>query len=353
MTMIRNRFALITRCSFVLMVATASSLFAADEVLPKHVTPEALKAVRAGLDYLARTQADDGAWREGQGGQAYPVAVSSLACTALLAHGDTPTRGRYAPQLERGTEFLLKCRTKTGLITSASQDAGMPMHGHGFALMYLASVYGVLTKDSMREATHDAVVAGVQLTSGSQSGAGGWTYIPGAGDEGSVTVTQVQALRAAHNSGFLVPRGTIDEAVRYIERCSTPEGGIMYSLGSGGGARLSISAAAVATLYNAGEYDAPIATRCLDYVWGQFQGNDRFQKDGHAFYCQLYASQAFYLSGDQYWDKYYPTVRDQLISMQDKSDGSWDGDGIGKTYGTAISLIILQLPYRFLPVYQR
>ena len=58
---------------------------AADEVLPKHVTPEALKAVRAGLDYLARTQSDDGAWREGQGGQAYPVAMSSLACTAMLA----------------------------------------------------------------------------------------------------------------------------------------------------------------------------------------------------------------------------------------------------------------------------
>ncbi len=32
--------------------------------------------------------------------------------------------------------------------------------------------------------------------------------------------------------GFLVPRGTIEEAVRYLERCSTPEGGICYSLRS-------------------------------------------------------------------------------------------------------------------------
>ncbi|WP_010584956.1 prenyltransferase/squalene oxidase repeat-containing protein [Schlesneria paludicola] len=350
-----------SRCSifvpvfaFALQAMVSSNIVsAADEVLPKHVTPEALKAVRAGLDYLARTQADDGSWREGQGGQAYPVAMTSLACTSLLAHGDSPTRGRYAPQLDKGTEFLIKCRTNSGLITSPSQESGMPMHGHGFALMYLASVYGVLTKESMRTATHEAVVAGIQLTSGGQSGAGGWTYIPGSGDEGSVTVTQVQALRAAHNSGFLVPRGTIDEAVRYIERCSTPEGGIMYSLGSGGGPQLAISAAAVATLYNAGEYDAPVAKRCLDYVWGQFQGNDKWNKGGHAYYCQLYAAQAFYLSGDEYWDKYYPHVRDQLLAMQNKSDGSWDGDGIGKTYGTSIALIILQLPYRFLPVYQR
>ncbi len=39
--------------------------------------------------------------------------------------------------------------------------------------------------------------------------------------------------------------------------------------------------------------------------------------------------------------------------MQDKGDGSWQGDYIGKAYGTAIALIILQLPYKYLPVYQR
>ena len=214
--------------------------------------------------------------------------------------------------------------------------------------MYLASVYGVLTKESLRTATHETVVAGVQLTSGSQSAAGGWTYIPGSGDEGSVTVTQVQALRAAHNSGFLVPRGTIDEAVRYIERCSTPEGGIMYSLQVGGGPRLAISAAAVATLYNAGEYDAPGRQAMPGLCLGTVPGGQQMEQNGHDFYCQLYASQAFYLSGDEYWDKYYPDARDQLLAMQNKSDGSWDGDGIGKTYGTAIALVILQLPYRFL-----
>ena len=50
-----------------------------------------------------------------------------------------------------------------------------------------------------------------------------------------MTVTQVQALRAAHNAGFLVPRAVIEEAVKYLEKCRTPEGGIQYSLGSGGG----------------------------------------------------------------------------------------------------------------------
>ncbi len=326
---------------------------AAEEVMPKHITPATLKAVRAGLDYLARTQSGDGSWQD-EGGQAYPVAMTGLAGTAMLANGNSPTRGRYARQVEKSVEFLLSCSTPSGLITASNQDSGRPMHGHGFALMFLACAYGTETKPAMRDRTKIVIEKAVKLTAEGQSSDGGWTYIPGSGDEGSVTVTQVQALRASHNAGLAVPRGTIAEAVQYIERCSTSEGGICYSLRSGGGARLPISAAAVATLYNAGQYDAPVANRCLEYVWRHFQNSKSFSKAaGHDFYCQLYAAQAFYLAGDKYWDPYFPAVRDQLISMQDKNDGSWYGDGIGKTYGTAIALIILQLPYKYLPVYQR
>jgi hypothetical protein len=326
----------------------------AEEVLPKHITPETLKAVKAGLDFLARTQSGDGGWHEGGGGQAYPVACTSLAGMALLAHGHTPTRGHYAPQIASTVDYVVGCSTSSGLLTGPNEESGRPMHGHGFALLFLASVYGMETREAQRTKTREAIDAAVLLTARGQSGAGGWTYIPGAGDEGSVTVTQVQALRASHNAGFVVPKGTIEQAVRYIDRCSTPEGGICYSLFSGGGPRLAISAAAVATLYNAGEFDAPVAERCLDYVWRQFKGQNGWSKGGgHDYYTHLYASQGYYMAGDKYWDEYFPATRDQLLQMQDKGEGSWDGDGIGKAYGTAIALIILQLPYKYLPVYQR
>ena len=166
----------------------------------------------------------------------------------------------------------------------------------------------------------------------------------------------MQALRAAQNAGFLVPKGTIQDAVQYIDRCSTPEGGICYSLRNfGSGPRLAISCAAVATLYNAGEYDSPVATRCLDYVTQEFKTHDgSFSKGGfHDFYTHLYASQGFYMAGDKYWDDYFPQTRDQLLQSQAKEDGSWQGDGIGQAYGTAIALIVLELPYKFLPVFQR
>jgi hypothetical protein len=340
-----------------LAVLASPSVRAADELLPKHVTPQALQAVRAGLDYLARTQSNDGGWANDQGFRAYPIAVTSLAGLALLANGNTPTRGRYAPQVRATVDYLMKCSGQEGILSStgtAGGDSGQPMHGHGFALLMLASAYGMETKESTRIRMKQVIEQAIMLTARAQSGYGGWTYVPRQGDEGSVTVTQVQALRAAHNAGFSVPPGTIEAAVRYIERCSTPEGGICYSLGSGGGPRLAISAAAVATLYNAGEYESPVAIRCLDYVWERFRAIKAWSKGaGHDFYAHLYAAQAFYMAGDKYWDEYFPDTRNHLLGMQNKTEGSWNGDGIGLTYGTAIALIILQLPYKFLPVYQR
>jgi hypothetical protein len=322
------------------------------EVLPKHVTPETLRAVIKGLDFLASKQAEDGSWIIG-GGEGYPVAMTGLSGTAFLAHGNSPTRGHYSKNVQGAVEYLVRCGTATGLITGPTQDSGQPMHGHGFALMFLACVYGMITKESLRNQVRTVIRKGVALTSQGQSPQGGWSYVPGIGDEGSVTVTQVQALRAAHNAGFLVPRAVIEEAVKYLERCRTPEGGIEYSLRSGGGPRLAISCAAVATLYNAGQFDSTIATDCLKYVWDQFRANEGFDKGGgHAFYSHLYAAQGFYMAGDQYWDNYFPKTRDQLLAMQ-QPDGSWMGDGIGQVYGTSIATIILQLPYKYLPVFQR
>jgi hypothetical protein len=350
-----NRRLFLGSCGLGLVAASWAGLRALGqdkEVLPKHVTTEALRSVIKGLDYLAGVQADDGSWITG-GGQAYPVAMTGLAGTAFLAHGNSPTRGKYAKTVQGTVEYLVRCTTSTGLITGPGQDSGMPMHGHGFALMFLASVYGMITKESLRRQVGEAIRKAVTLTCQGQSSAGGWTYTPGTGDEGSVTVTQVQALRAAQNAGFLVPKSVIEEAANYLEKCRTREGGIQYSLSSPTGPRLPISAAAVATLYNAGQFESPIAVDCLKYVWDQFRASDSWNKGGgHAFYTHLYASQGFYMAGDAYWDAYYPKTREQLITMQ-AGDGSWTGDGIGQVYGTAIAAIILQLPFKFLPVFQR
>jgi len=55
----------------------------------------------------------------------------------------------------------------------------------------------------------------VQFTCKAQTSRGGWGYVSvldgNDWDEGSVSVTQVQALRAARNAGIAIPREAIDK----------------------------------------------------------------------------------------------------------------------------------------------
>ena len=162
----------------------------------------------------------------------------------------------------------------------------------------------------------------------------------------------MQALRAAHNAGFTIPKGTIENAIRYLELCKTPDGGIRYSYQSGNDTRLPMTAAAVCCLYSAGEYESPLADSCMKYVMQQFKSSSGEFQSGHSFYLNLYASLAFYQAGDEYWDAYFPKARDGLLKQQ-QSDGSWNGDGVGPVFGTALACILLQIPYKYLPIYQR
>jgi len=338
-----------------MMLVGGAPQAAAQQVLyPKHIDEKTQASIQRGLDYLAKTQANSGGWFGTNDGTTYPVSMAALAGMAFLANGNTPSRGPYADNVRKVTDYIISNAREDGLICSAAEFNGRSMYAHGFSMLFLASVYGMEEDQRIRDRIAKIVENGIKLTSRGQSPLGGWTYTPGAGDEGSVTVTQMQGLRAAHNAGFTVPKATIENAVRYLERCKTPEGGIRYSFNSGPQTRMPISAAAIATLYNAGEYDSDLAADCLKYVTKEFENNKQnFSRGGgHAYYAHLYAAQAFYQAGDAQWDNYFPTARDQVIQQQ-QGDGSWNGDGIGQIYGTSIALVILQLPYKFLPIYQR
>ncbi len=320
--------------------------------LPEHMTPEAVEAIDKGLAYLARTQSDDGSWRGTSDGSAYPVSMASLAGMAFLANGNTPSRGPYADELSATVRYVISEARPDGLI-SVGNSNGRTMYGHGFGLLFLATTYGMETDARIRKRMHTVIEKAIKLTGQAQSPRGGWYYTPNSGDEGSVTVTQLQALRAAQNAGFTVPQDIIDKAIHYLEICQGPEGGIVYSYGSRGGSRLPISAAAITCLYSAGEYDSPLAEACIEFVWSSFKARSmNWNIGGHAYYGHYYAAQSFYQAGDDYWAEYFPPIRDQLIKNQNK-DGHWTGDGIGPTYGTALACTILQLPYKYLPIYQR
>ncbi len=57
-------------------------------------------------------------------------------------------------------------------------------------------------------------------------------------------------------------------------------------------------------------------------------------------------------AGGKYWKSYYPRIRDEIVRTQ-QADGSWRQGSGGQHYGTAMACIILQVPFRYLPVLQR
>ncbi len=325
---------------------------AQDEVLPVHppgVTRDTRRAIERGLKFLAREQGKDGSWRTGGGYGSYPVAMTGLAGLALVASGSTMVRGPYAKHVRRAVDYCLSRQQQNGLIAAVAEES-RPMYGHGFSMLFLAQVYGMEEDKNRLRRIQATLDRAIRLTARSQSRDGGWLYTPDArGDEGSVTITQVQALRACRNAGLHVPKKVIDLAIKYIERSQQTDGGIAYRVRSRG-SRPALTAAACAVLYNAGSYDSPAADRCFKYAWKHCKPTTT--SGGHYYYTQLYMSQAVWQKGDQHWNKYYPDIQKYLLRMQ-QGNGSWRGDGAGLVYGTAIGLLILQIPYNNLPILSR
>ncbi|MFQ5429545.1 MAG: prenyltransferase/squalene oxidase repeat-containing protein [Phycisphaerae bacterium] len=320
---------------------------------PAQVTPETEAAINKALKYLASRQSSDGAFRDAGGLGTYPVTMTSLASLALMSSGSTPTAGKYAPNLRKSLTYVLRSPQRNGLICRPGEEESRSMYGHGFAMLFLSQVMGMEEDPERLARVRWVLRKGVDLTARSQSRLGGWLYTPDMnGDEGSVTVTQVQALRAARNAGVGVPKTVIRRAMKYLRRSVQPDGGIAYRVGMSG-SRPPITAAAVACWFNAGEYDNPMARRALKYCKENIGfGQSRQGVWGHFFYAHLYLSQVMYLAGEKEWKQYYPKMRDYLLSTQNE-DGSWEGDSVGRVYGTAIALMILQLPYNHLPIMQR
>src|SRR5262249_27537508 len=154
------------------------------------------------------------------------------------------------------------------------------------------------------------------------------------------------------NAGLEIPKGTIDKAVEYVRSCQNSDGGFRYQLIQGGSA-WPRTAAGVASLNYAGVYKDDSIDRGLDYLSVNAMPGKGMGVGSHYFYGHYYAVQAMYLAGGDRWAKWWPLIRDELVSQQNAADGTWDDSYAGPSYGTAMALIILQMPKRYLPIFQK
>jgi len=340
----------------------------------------ARQALERGLEWLeaAQARASDGAFpSQGArttsagtgpaaevGGHA-PVAVTALGALAWMAAGSSPDRGPHGRACTASIEWLV-ARTdvdprseRTGYVARHG-DTLSRMHGHGFATLALAQAYAMSPHTPRGARVFEALKAAVRCIEMSQGVEGGWDYEPrkGLAHENSITITAVQALRAAKEAGIEVDRAVIARAVDYVGRTQKPDGSFRYALGDASSS-VALTAAAIATFQMTGTYEGRPLVEGYDFIARRLA----LRADGPAtiegdlivcpFYERFYLAQALWQHADvETWKTWWKSEAPRVLGSQ-KSDGSWSDPRFGDVYATAMNCLVLALPEGMLPIFQR
>jgi hypothetical protein len=381
-----------------LAVTAAAGLIAAPTAPPAQAADKNEKAkkkeieaaVEKGLEFLKKQQAQDGHFAA-QGGQ-YPTTMTALAGMCFLMEGSTLKEGKYSEQILKAVNWFLHASRQqpNGMIGDVRNptESTRYMYGQGFGTLFLASVYGEEEDKEQREKLEKILKKSVEFICKAQTSKkhkkpegkeveiGGWGYVSAQDgnnfDEGSVTITALQGLRAAKNAGIPVPKENIDKAVAYLEACTTPDGGVIYSYAGGGGGavrgqgRPPITAAAVCCGFSAGQYKGDLPKKWIKYCKDNIPiGKGR---QSHDEYQTYYFAQAIYALGDDKygamfpnepkdswltWSKFKDATFQSILDNQDKTSGGWSQGYIGPVFTTSVNLTVLQLEKGILPFYQR
>jgi hypothetical protein len=344
------------------------------------VPREYRKAIDKGLDWLKKNQAEDGSW-SGRGGQ-YTVSMTALAGMAFLMEGSTLRDGKYRDNVRKAADWLMDRQQPSGLIGNPAiyNEGGRYMYGHGYGMLFLASLVGEEDNEKRRRDLVRILEKAARFSYEAQTSKGGWGYVSAKDsahfDEGSVTITQLQGLRACRNAGVIVPAEAIKNAIDYLRQSTSENGDVIYSLTTRRKAiSPALTAAAICCGFSAGEYDSPLVKKWFRYCRTAIPNpSETFggRRIGHDEYTHYYWSQAVYVLGEDRWAKMFPADRpgdavtwkawrkslfDYLVRSQD-ADGSWTSNNwtanrVGPVYVTAVYTCVLQLDRATLPIYQR
>lgn len=309
-----------------------------DAVVP--LDSQVVEAIERAQVELAGRQKGDGSWRHNQHGEGN-VGEISFAILALMVNGSVPGEGRFGKNISLGLQYLLNRQDGEGLICGPGK--GQRMYEHALGTLALSEGYGMSASPRIR----NALIRAVDLIVSTQHEAGGWRYQPKPepGDI-SVTVMQVMALRSAADAGIFVPEKTFKRAAAFIGKCYNPKKkGFSYMADPNGGIAFARTAAGLVSLQSLGLYGDKRILEPVPYLLEKSLD----EKQDHFWYGHYYASVALYHLGGMSWQNYYPKARQLILKKWSDKDGRhWGG-----TLNLAWQIMVLGVPYRYMPIYQR
>jgi hypothetical protein len=347
-------------------------------------------AVEMGLDFLARHQSPDGSWRlhdfgngkpgyadAGQASVEADTAGTGLALLAFLGAGYTHHDAKYGDVIERGLTFLLKNQKPDGDLyvppRRNPEGSNTWFYSHGIASIALCEALGMTRDDDLLRKPAQRALDFIVRSQDPQYG--GWRYRPGFGSDTSVSGWQLMALKSGERVGLSVPpatyagvekwlnfaQGPSGDPTRYAYRPQTTEPEMADYRRTN---RVMTAEALLMRQYLGWTRGNKNLTGGADYLLTELPSLGTPQRPDRNSYYWYYATQVmFHMKGD-YWKRWNDRLRPLLVDHQVREGdlaGSWDprnpvpdewGTAGGRIYVTSINLLILEVYYRYLPLYQ-
>jgi Squalene-hopene cyclase C-terminal domain len=318
-------------------------------------------AVKMGLEWLAKQQQKDGTWSL-TGPYANPALnenVTSATAMALLAFqgaGNTPEQGEFAKVVDKGWKALLAMQDKDGNFVRES-PATQQLYAQAQATIAICELYAMTKNSKYAGPAELAIKYALKI----QAPEGGWRYQPGSDTDTSVTGWFVMALQSARMAQLNVPQGSLDKVNQWLDFVASEDGSRYRYQRSKEPTPIMTAEALLCRQYLGWKRnDARLLSGC-EYV---LQYPVKYQDDGTDYsnnvYYWYYATQTLHHMEGDYWDRWNTVMRQAVPTQQIKTGtekGSWApgedrwGSTAGRLYTTCLSIYMLEVYYRHLPIY--
>ncbi|MFT5524830.1 MAG: prenyltransferase beta subunit [Pirellulaceae bacterium] len=281
------------------------------------------------------------------------TAGTGFALLPFLGDGQTHTQGEYQEQVRKGLKWLMDHQKGDGDLYTGG-NANSHLYSHGVATIALCEAYALTDDQKVKHHAQraiDFIVASQNKTSG------GWRYKPGEDGDTSVLGWQVMALKSGQMGGLNVPEQTIELAKKWIDRVSgTGDKFGQFGYTSSNDTKLAMTGEALLVLqYMGTDRNDP---RLI--AGAEFLLKNKPQRNVETSYYWYYGTQFMYHMQGRYWKEWNTNMSSAVLQEQVAKDGQlgswtpkdqWEGQG-GRIYSTALRVLMLEVYYRHLPLYQ-
>lgn len=349
---------------------------------------ETRAAIDRGLNWLARQQHTDGHWQfsdptkfqEGSDWVDWKThtGATSIALLAFLGAGNTQDNGDHQKTVEKGLDWLIAKQKRRGDDAGDffdHQDYGRAPHyfAHSMATIAICEAYALTGDAELREPAERAVAF---LIRSQHPTKGGWGYMSLRDEDAEaymwVTGWGLMAMFTARAAGIEIDREDFQRTSRFVDSVMIPEGrGYKNRSHDGDPPRASLLAEGLlARQYLGWERDHPALRNGLEVMRdpANLPAWEPGRRDLYAWYHE--AEVLHNMGGDEF-DTWYARVQRLVVDNQQKGSrrppddtyGSWhpteprgpvfevQDDKLGRLYSTCMCLLILESPFRHMPVY--